>query len=92
MDKTIPADIVVFCSSVADLARRHGLNSLRATIRPNFHRQDGWREDVELHWEQGRHGEESRQFSVRCRVDIHMECVIASESILRVENPQNRTS
>ena len=70
-ETTIPAKYVEFCEQVARLARDAGLRSVGLNFSPGF--DGGWNHPVQLHWEDGRHGESSRRFVVTSQVTVRAE-------------------
>lgn len=67
----IPAKYVDLCEQVARLAKAAGLRSVGMTFTPGF--DSGWNHPVQLHWEDGRHGESSRRFVVTSQVTVRAE-------------------
>lgn len=68
----IPEKYLEFCKAVAALAREADIEKVTLTAHPDV--LDTWRSTIEMHWEQGRHGEDSRRCfissTVRIRADI----------------------
>ena len=81
-ETTIPAKYVEFCEQVARLARDAGLRSVGLNFSPGF--DSGWNHPVQLHWEDGRHGESSRRFVVTSQVTVRAE--------VRPNNQGNRSA
>ena len=70
-ETTIPTKYVDLCEQVAKLAREAGLRCLGLTFTPGFGSE--WNYPIQLHWEDGRHGESSRRFVVTSQVTLRAE-------------------
>lgn len=70
---TIPANHIEFCRAVAKLAAAAGLTRLGMTFRPAF--CDPWRDEVQMRWEDGRHGEDSGKVFITSTVQVHAKVV-----------------
>ena len=67
-EQNIPQKYIDFCKTVATLARELGLEKVGMTISTGFGEQ--WRDDVQMHWSRGRHGEDSRRLNVTSHVIV----------------------
>ena len=65
----IPEKHLDFCRAVAALAAAAGIGRASMTFTPGF--GDEWRDEIQLVWEQGRHGEDSRRVFVTSTVRVH---------------------
>ena len=67
-ESNIPQRHIDFCKAVAKLAAEHGLNSLGMTFRPGY--SDEWRDQIQMAWDQGRHGADKRRLTVSSTVTL----------------------
>lgn len=67
----IPEKHLDFCRAVAELARSAGIGRAALTFHPSF--DDEWRDQIQMQWEQGRHGEDSRRIYVTSTVQVREE-------------------
>ena len=67
--EVIPKIYLDFCRDVSELAKKIGLNSLSVSMTPGYF-DNNWRNKIQMHWEQGRHGEDSYACRVSSTVDV----------------------
>ena len=67
----IPEKHLEFCRKVAALAAEAGINRATLKFMPGF--GDEWQDEIDMHWEQGRHGEDSRRVFVTSTVRVRDE-------------------
>lgn len=67
----IPDKFTQFAEEVAKLAAEAGLNSFAINFKPGYDDWDLWRDPINAHWEQGRHGEDRRKININSTVTIH---------------------
>lgn len=68
MAENIPQHFIDFCAEVSKLAAKYDFNSLSIGIRPGY--SDKWRDQVTAVWQQGRHGEDSREVQITSTVNV----------------------
>jgi len=65
----IPDHHIAFCKAIAKLCREYKMDRVGLNYRPPF--QDTWRDEIQMVWEQGRHGEASDKLSITSTVRVH---------------------
>jgi hypothetical protein len=91
----IPQRYVEFCRELARVARKHEMTSFHCNFRPEW--QSDWNDQINMAWEQGRHGEDSGHMvltsnvMVRTSIETPVEAldpavVSMAESIARGNN------
>lgn len=64
----IPDKYIDFCRELARVARKHNMNNLHGSFRPEFGSE--WTEDINFRWKQGRHGEDSDELFVESNLRV----------------------
>lgn len=67
-ESNIPQHHIEFCKAVAKLAAAHGLSSMGMTFRPGY--QDDWCDQIQMNWDQGRHGDSRHRLTVSSTVNL----------------------
>ena len=67
----IPELYVEFCRAVAQLAKDANLERIGVTISPGF--DGGWRDQIQMQWWQGRHGEDAYGLAITSTVTVRAE-------------------
>ena len=67
----IPSSHIEFCKDVALLAQRYRVDSVSLQFRPGF--DDIWSDEIQMSWEQGRHGEDSGRLVISSTVVVRAE-------------------
>lgn len=71
MNGPIPEKYVEFCRAVARMARDAGIDRVGLTIHPGFEDRrsgGGWGDPIQMNWEMGRHGDDSRNMAITSTV------------------------
>ena len=66
--ETIPKKYIDMAEAVGKLAIEAGLRNFSLSINPGF--GSAWRDQIQVTWETGRHGEDERQLRVTSTVNI----------------------
>lgn len=69
-DTVIPAEYVEFCKKVAALAADAKLSRMSMKITPGFYGAK-WHSDINMHWDNGRHGDSARKLFISSEVTVH---------------------
>lgn len=69
-DSNVPADHVEFGKELAALCRKHNLRNFSARYSPGF--DDQWRDDITFSWNDGRHGEDKREFTMTSTLTVRV--------------------
>lgn len=69
-DTVIPAEYVEFCKQVAELAAKMQLSRMSMKITPGFYGPK-WRSDINMHWDNGRHGDSAHKLFISSEVTVH---------------------
>lgn len=64
----IPEKYLEFCKAVGRLCREAGLHDFTGSFRPALFAGD-WRNKIEFHWEQGRHGAKNQEMFISSTMD-----------------------
>jgi hypothetical protein len=75
----IPEKHIEFCRAIAKLAKEAGIDRASITFNPGIH--DEWRDEIQMHWSQGRHGEDSRRIYVTSTVQVRAELTVPNAEI-----------
>lgn len=67
----IPARFITFAEQVAELAREHGFHRMSITVHPGW--KDTWHNEVQIGWEQGRHGDSNHRTHISSTVTVRHE-------------------
>jgi hypothetical protein len=70
---TIPQKHIDFCKAVAKLAADAGYYKFSLTFTPGFH--DEWSDQLQMHWDSGRHGDTAHRVIVSSTVTVRAEAV-----------------
>lgn len=70
----IPEKYVEFCRAVARMARDAGIERVGLSIHPGFDdrftKDGGWNDPIQMNWEMGRHGDDSRNMAITSTVTV----------------------
>lgn len=78
----IPEKYIEFCKAVAKMARDAGLDSVGLTIHPGFHDRfsdGGWNDTIQMNWNMGRHGDDSRNMAITSTVTVRAKLPEATQ-------------
>jgi hypothetical protein len=75
-DTVIPAEYVEFCKKVAALAADAKLSRMSMKITPGFYGAK-WQSDINMHWDNGRHGDSARKLFISSEVTVHATVAVA---------------
>lgn len=73
MTAPIPDKYIKFCQTVAKMARDAGIDRVGLTIQPGFndrYKDGGWNDPIQMNWEMGRHGDDSRNMAITSTVIV----------------------